>query len=172
MLSLEPSENRVRAISCGLETTCDSGILGDCSERKYNCKTYGTAGYCIQPSEDTNVACADHCDCLGTYSYYYGFLMGCRNEYKFDMKGNRYINTRIVKYYSETYGIHGQYNFGAQYEHFRTLDSFRDGKSNENTNGSCPENCAEYVDKFCPQEIVQSNLNCKFYCHSVFPGGS
>ena len=105
MLSLEPSKDQITTIPCGLETTCDSGILDDCSGQN-NFKTYGTAGYCVQPSEYKNVACMDDCNCLGTHCVLIygmvGSIMACRNDYKHGMNGKKYVNTRFVKYYTDT----------------------------------------------------------------------
>ena len=155
-LSKEPSGE------CGLATTCDSGILDDCSGQK-TCKTYGTAGYCVQPTYEYYIACTDDCDCLGLHKIYDYFFLGCRNDYKVDMNGERYINTRIVKYYTETCVNNGRCGFGADSDHFRTLDSYRYGIPNENTNGSCPKNCAFLLSEFCPN-ISQSGFYCRLFC--------
>ena len=82
--------------------TCDSGIPDDCSGQN-KCKTFGTTGYCVHPLEDiSNVGCTDDCNCLGAY-YNFGFvILGCRSDYKLDMNGEMYINTRFVKYYTDT----------------------------------------------------------------------
>ena len=175
MSSLEPSKGQITATPCGLVTRCDSGILDDCPGQK-TCKTFGTAGYCVEPTKDVHVTCTDDCDFLGTHFYYYevvGFFLGCRNDYKVDMNGDRYINTRMVKYYTETCKQWGRCGFGPGFlgdDHIRTLDSFHsqnDGLLNENKDGSCPKYCEEYLNDFCP-DILMRLSNCKFECLKSF----
>ena len=103
--------------------------------------------------------------------------MGCRNDYKVDMNGERYINTRIVKYYSETCKFHswqpskyGRCAFGPEFlgdDHLRTLHSFHSqngGLSNENKDGSCPKYCEGFLYDFCPDNLTSVSA-CKFKCH-------
>ena len=114
------------------------------------------------------VTCTDHCDCLGTHLISgAGYVMGCRNDNKYDMYGEPYLNTSLVKYYTEICKNNGRCGFGSVLmggDHFRTLDSCHSSHlPDENTKGSCPKYCANYLSEFCPNE-VQSISNCKFLC--------
>ena len=116
------------------------------------------------------VTCTDHCDCLGTHlSSGAGYVMGCCNDYKYDMYGEPYLNTNLVKYYTEICKNNGRCGFGPGFrgdDLIRTLHSFhsqKDGLSNENKDGSCPKYCEEYLNDFCPKELV-SISNCRYQC--------
>ena len=167
--SLEPSKYQITAIPCGLVTTCDSGILDDCSGQE-ECKTFETAEYCVEPNPAPYPnACTDDCNCLGTYHGHEGYWMACGNYLKYnEYSGENDVNTRVVKYYTETC-YEGEcrswtYNdYGEEEYHIRILNSLRIPNEIER---ECPMNCDEFINDFCPCDVSPPgpNSDCYFYC--------
>ena len=92
--------------------------------------------------------------------------MACRNEYKYDKYEERYLNTSVVKYYTENCfngkctwwdyknGVNGKL-------HIRILNSLRIPNEIE---GGCPMNCDQYLNRFCPYDVIPSYGYCQFFC--------
>ena len=159
--------------ACGLQQTCDSGILNECPDPK-GCKIFETAGYCVQPNSLVPpVVCTDDCNCLGTDLFDYvgdyhlrGFSLGCYDDYAYTGTTQDYdLVTNVFKYYTENC-----YSGACEWGNFDSYRTVAELPSDGTLDVSCSASCETIIvdNKYCVDYTFANEYDyCVVLCYQI-----